>query len=391
MIKTFRILPFIACFTITAFSQTDLIIPAGTNLLQDSIASKNLVNSLSLFLNSIAIDNTANQYIPAQDKVQTLDLIDEIKDIQKSGKYKNDKFYKPYLTNVVQINDSTYFLQFSFIGTVYSSAFLRASFDLMAKKVHTNDFVFYSPISTNTKNWKTKKTGTTTFHYNNNLNIAKATSFSNYVLLFDHKLGNINQHIDYYCCNNATEALRILGVPYKADYNGQNTISLNSTFENTSVFVTSEGGENFNDFDPHDLWHSRLHTAIPVSLINKPVDEGCAYLYGGSWGLSWKEIYKMFTERVSKNRQTDWLDLYEKFYNFGDGQEKHLIVGYVINALIVKELEKEKGFSAVVTFLKCGKYEKGNENYFSVLNKLLGINKANFNAAVWKLIDMEKI
>ena len=46
------------------------------------------------------------------------------------------------------------------------------------------------------------------------------------------------------------------------------------------------------------------------------------------------------------------------------------------NALIVQKLERTKGFAAVLELLTCGKYEKGGENYFKVLEKLTGINKS---------------
>jgi hypothetical protein len=37
-------------------------------------------------------------------------------------------------------------------------------------------------------------------------------------------------------------------------------------------------------------------------------------------------------------------------------------------------------------FLKCGKYEKGNENYFKVLEKLTGINESNYNVKIRELV-----
>ena len=40
--------------------------------------------------------------------------------------------------------------------------------------------------------------------------------------------------------------------------------------------------------------------------------------------------------------------------------------------------------------LTCGKLEKGDEKYFKALEKVSGITKANFNTAVWKLIQAER-
>jgi hypothetical protein len=182
------------------------------------------------------------------------------------------------------------------------------------------------------------------------------------------------------------ELLQNIGVLYKLEYNGRSVSTFNASENKTTLLVNGTYNESFNSFDPHDLWHERTRNAIPKNTINKPVDEGCAYLYGGSWGISWLQILKTFKEKVANNPKSDWLSLYEGYYNFGESKEKHLIVSYLINALIVEKLEKEKGFPAVMELLSCGKYEKGNDNYFKVLEKLTGINKANFNEQVWALI-----
>ena len=141
----------------------------------------------------------------------------------------------------------------------------------------------------------------------------------------------------------------------------------------------------FNEFDPHDLWHDRLHNMYSTAIINKPVDEGCAYLYGGSWGIEWKEILAAFRGYAAKNEHADWLSLYISEQNFVEGT-KRLNIAYAINALIIQQLEKEKGFDAVKVLLCCGKREKGDENYFRTLEKVAGISKGMFNNRVDRLI-----
>ena len=63
-----------------------------------------------------------------------------------------------------------------------------------------------------------------------------------------------------------------------------------------------------------------------------------------------------------------------------------MYVPYVLNALIVQKIEKEKGFPAVLELLGCGKREKGDENYFKALEKITGITKANFNTSMSEFI-----
>jgi hypothetical protein len=129
-----------------------------------------------------------------------------------------------------------------------------------------------------------------------------------------------------------------------------------------------------------------LHNVVSTSIINKPVDEGTAFLYGGSWGLTWQQILDKFKTYAAANPNADWLALYNEGKNFDEGAKFPLNIDYTINALLVKKIEKEKGFPSVIELLSCGKYQKDNENYFKALEKITGISKADFSANVWALI-----
>ncbi len=144
---------------------TTLFVNAQNNSLQlnsnivlpkDSIENKNLTNSLNDFLISAQQPNEENKFVFESEKIETFILLDEIKGIEKSGKYKDDFFYKPYLTNVVPLKDNGYLIQVSYIGTNENIAFLRASFEFIAHKSN-NSYVFSSPLLRNTQNWKVEK------------------------------------------------------------------------------------------------------------------------------------------------------------------------------------------------------------------------------------------
>lgn len=155
------------------------------------------------------------------------------------------------------------------------------------------------------------------------------------------------------------------------------------------LLVLGSNSANFNEFDPHDLWHDRLSLVISRRKVNRPIDEGCAYLYGGSWGISWQDIFKQFKEEIGSNKNTNWAEIKEKPVNFKTKGFDNS-ADYIVNALIVQKIEKEKGFDGVWEFLNCGPYEKGNENYYKSLEKLTGFTKANYNDKVWELINNEK-
>lgn len=373
--------------TLFAYAQYNpLVVPANITLPKDTIVSNRLIKSLNGFLAQKENPNKENTFVLNEDLLETSILLDEMKEIEKSTKHNDDNFYKCYLTNVVQLDGANYLIHLSYIGITENAPVLKANFEVLAK-LREDKCYFLSPLKRNTSSWERKKIGDFTFHYKNTLNEKNTNDYAKNATLFDKKLGAQNGKLEWYGCDDLPETLQIIGVKYKLDYNGRSSSTFSANENNTLLSVSGSGNTNFNSYDPHDLWHDRLHNVFSTRIINKPVDEGCAYLYGGSWGITWNQILKKFKEKVSSNPKSDWLSLYEQFYNFGESKEKHLIVGYVINALIDEKIEKEKGFPAVMELLSCGKYEKTNENYFVVLEKLTGINKANFNESIWELIN----
>ena len=376
--------------TVFVNAQTEnLRINPSIALPKDSIESKELTTSLNGFLLSAQKPNEENKFVFESEKLETFIQLDEINGIEKSGRFKDDFFYKPYLTNIVPLKDNNYLIQISYIGTDNNIALLRASFEFIAHKTN-NSFTFSSPLLTNTKNWKTEKIGNNIFHYQNSINKDKVKEFNKLATSFDLKLKATNKITDYYCCDNIIELEKLVGIDYKSDYNGMNESVLSSSFGTRKLIVLGNNNSTFNEFDPHDLWHDRLSLVVPRNKVYKPLDEACAYLYGGSWGISWKQILKTFKEKVAINKNINWAEIKETPLNFGESQEKHLMADYVVNALIVQKLEKEKGFSAVWEFLNCGKWEKGNQKYYQSLEKLTGITKSNYNDKIWELINNEK-
>lgn len=371
---------------LATFAQTNpVIIPSSVILPKDTLITNHLLKSINGFLGQKEGPNKENTFVLKDDLLETSILLDEMKGIEKSEKFKDTNFYKGYLTNVVQTDKSNFIIQLSYIGVNENTPALNANFELLAKYID-GKFYFLSPLKRKTLSWQTKKIGNCTFHFKKELNVKVAGEYIKDIAFFDKKLNVPQNNIVWYGCNDMPEVMQNIGVLYKLEYNGHSVGTINANENNTTLLVNGTYNESFNSFDPHDLWHERARNAIPKNTINKPVDEGCAYLYGGSWGISWTQILKTFKEKVASNPKSDWLNLYDGFYNFGESKEKHLIVSYLINALIVEKLEKEKGFPAVIELLSCGKYEKSNDNYFKTLEKLTGINRSNFNENIWTLI-----
>lgn len=386
MRSLFALLLLVATFCAQAQNNYLKINPAIV-LPKDSIESHTLIASLNEFLLAAQKTGEANPFVWEGEKLETMILLDEIVGMEKNGKLKDDTFYRPYLTNIVLLKDSQYIIQISYIGIYNNEAQLRAGFQLIAHK-RDNTFLFASPLVRNTKNWKQVKEGSILFHYLYAINKVKAKAYNKLVTEFDKKLNSKDRITEIYCCENIMELHRLIGVDYKLDYNGRAQSIRTATYDNKKLIVLGNDNADFKTFDPHDLWHERLGLVFSRTKVNRPVDEGCAYLYGGSWGLGWKEIFKAFKEQVATDTNRNWVEVKEKPVYFKTAAFNNS-ADNIVNALIVQKIEKEKGFTGVWELLTIGAVEKGNEKYYQVLEKLTGITKATYNQKVWELINKE--
>ena len=374
---------FLIAPALTAQRSTFGVAPA-VRLPKDSTTRLLLLSSLQGFLDQKEQENRLNSYVWQPELPATSALLDEMKKIGYDDSLKNKDFFQPQLINCTLLKDSTYLLQLSYDGNVNGLPFHRAEFRLLARR-EQNSFFFYAPLKRNTIGWKYKKEGNVVFHYKDSLTIPDAKAYAYYDDLYMKKLNKSGQQTQFYCCYDFQEVLQLAGIDYKSDYNGVSANSLSAYEQNTGIVLNGQFPSTLQGFDPHDMWHEKLRTVMPAERINRPVDEGCAYLYGGSWGLSWEELKILFKAYVKAHPRTDWLQLYLDGTDFREGQEP-LKVAYFINALLVQQLEQEKGFAPVMELLGCGKKEKGDRNYFMALEQLTNVNKENFNTTVRSLI-----
>jgi len=357
-----------------------LHVPKEINLPSDSVTRITLLSSLRGWLTQKKAPDKENAYIMADDLPATSAFMDEVRKVDQAC----------YLTNVIPVDSGTFRVQFAYMGVRDTIPSLRMYCTLLAKR-KGDRFYFSSPLSSNTMSWKMREIGNCRFHYKNEINIKRAEDYQKKVAFYDSKLSVPPQVIDFYCCDGLSEAMRVVGVEYKSDYNGLAYEELSGYAANRSVVLCGFAWVNgFNDWDTHDTWHGRLHNQVSTNTINRPVDEACAYLYGGSWRIyGWGDVLRLFREYARAHPDADWLALYKEGANFIP-PPKILKISYAINALIVQRLEKEKGFPAVMELLTCGKKEPGDANYFAAVRKLTGVDTAGYNAYVGQLLKEAK-
>ncbi len=380
----------ITLFNKQTFGQSQNFAVANNIVLpKDSIIKTSLLSSLNTFLSLKNKPAKNNPTILKNDLLETSLLIDELKDIEKSNRYRDTNFYKGYLTNIIALDSVNFLVQLAYIGILDGEPLLRANFTIAARK-KDSAFYFHSPLKENTADWSSQNIGNTKVYFNNCMDKAYVTSYLKMIEKYDRKLNAPVIPTAFYCTANFHEVMQLIGVDYKSDYVGFAHNSVTGRQVDSNIVVNGTLAPNVTKFDPHDLWHDRLHNVLSVAIINRPVDEGSAYLYGGSWGMSWKEILLKFKTFASANLTADWFTLYNESKNFADNAKYPLNVDFMINALLIEKIENEKGFSAVIELLSCGKKEKNNDNYFKALERITGITKENFNVRVSALISSIK-
>jgi hypothetical protein len=363
--------------SVACYSQ--VIIPKAVKLPADSTR---LIRSLNGFLDQLAKPDKDNAFVLKENLLPRAALMDEMKGMSDAGTKKG--FYKCYLTNVSQLDSTRYIVQFSYLGTDAGNPILKASFKLIAQR-QGDGYYFDSPLKLNTLAWPAKKMGNFTVYTNTDLYDKQLAGYVKKATEYDKRLKAFVYPTQIYCCDNFVQAMQILGVEYKADYNGISHDGVGTWEDKQCLYLIGASGSDMTAFDPHDLWHSRLHHVVSTDVINRPVDEACAYLYGGSWGIyTWTDIFTKFKAEMGNDH--DWLAIFNAHKKFGDAKTP-LYTDYVIIALIVQKLEKEKGFPTVIELLSCGKKEPDNANFFRALDKIAGISKANFNTEVEKLVE----
>ena len=371
-------------FSLNAQSNS-IIVPSNVRLMKDSILRDKLISSLNGLLLQKDLRNEDNQYILPDKLLETSIFVDELKNIENSRKYKDTNFYKCYLNNVVRLNDSLFDVQLSFMSVIDSMPYLRASFSMKAV-ARKNQFYFYSMLSENTQLWRSKSDGQYTVYYESEAALRKAMKYLTIRGKFDQKLGITELPTTLYWAQSFKDALQLIGVNYKSNFNGRNAGSLYTYNDNRTIIVRGAPASDTLGFDPHDLWHSRLRKVLPRNQTNRPVDEGCAYLYGGSWGYEWKDILEKFKAFADEHPTADWLSYYNESKDYSTDPSKPLNVDFTINALLVQKIEATYGFEAVFKLLSCGKKTPDNENYFHALEEITGITKPNFNREIKKMI-----
>ncbi len=374
------------CLMVAAIAQgtavETLIVPRGIVLPKDSVLREGLLGTLRSWLAQCDKPDSMNGFLSRAELAATSVFMDELRSIKVSNPRDSLSSCQCYLGNVVSLDSVRCLVQLNYMGMRRETPVLQACCTVLVRR-DGYKWIVSSVLERYTAEWKTRAIGNCVFHYKSDLNVRKAGEFVKRMGSFDKRLGVTDSKFDFYCCDDWLEATKLLGEDYRLDYNGYAGLEFSSGYGNRTVVVSGEKWKDgFNEWDPHDWWHDRLHRVVSSAAIYRPMDEGMAYLYGGSWRVyGWDDVLRMLKDFAAAHPDADWLALYKNGTPLV-ASPWPLYVPYAIDALIVRRIEKEKGFAAALPLVTCGPKQAGEANFFAALKQVVGVDEAGFSAYV---------
>lgn len=334
--------------------------------------------ALDTLIYNIYNDKSITSEIDSPGTALSATIFSDIKSIGIYGNAKNDSLYSPQLINLHAIGLNKYFVSIACIGnnTLKSIVNFEAT-------IHADRVVFSIPLFYLTRHWKIKKVGQITYHYADDINLKRATIFNKNNTRIAQKLGLPSENFDFYLVNDYFDILELLGYGYDSETAGHE----NDGYGPVNGYMFSiMHNEDFS----HDLFHYYA-SKVRTHSRNGAAEEGIAYSWGNAYYtdehgemITQRQLVKLLNQYLLNNANTSLLDLFTKNPPIFPSKTK---VRSLLASLISDEVERRKGITGIKALIDCG---RGDDNYFKTVNELIGVNVANFDVEVKRLLEAYK-
>lgn len=353
-----------------SYSQNSkLIVLPQIKLPKDTLVRSKLLKSINQFLNDKNGDLKFSSVIDSNHYKRYADFFDIFKNAENSKRYNDINFFKCYLKNVVLQPDKSYHIDLSYSGiTKENEVVNRLNVSLLAKETNQN-FLFYCLFERNTQYWKTTKIGKINFYYKSNFNKTVAIDFNNYNTVIANKLNLQPIQFDFFNCKDIQEVYKLFGIDYDITRNGEVRSGLFDI--KNKLFVAGTNSDQYK----HDLTHAYFSLKFADSLRNWTAEEGYNIYTTDYWGETTEQIFKYLKEYVKQNPKASLYDAFQINIDLKDP----IPIKYPISALLVRKVEREFGILKVLELVSSG---ENDDQYFTILNKLIGLTKENFDEIV---------
>jgi hypothetical protein len=347
--------------------------------IQDSVRMKILDSLDSLFA---GIDN-GKLNIGLVDK-ENFDFnkscFESFKGLENLDTIKN--FYKRQIINLYPLTESEYLLSIAYVSNKRQEPIIGSIHNIIARNNY-NNIVFSNPIKYLTKTWKILTIGDIAYYYRDTINLKRAIEFNIKNRTMADKLGLIPMKFNLYMCHNFQEIFHLIGCEYDLQNNGT---SNSGYIVDPNTLFSIMNNEDFS----HDVFHIYA-SKIRKQKRNKAAEEGIAYSWGNAYYAdnngeiaSQKELVSALIKYLNENPNTNLIKLFDdkpKIFNYGSDR---ISVKWVISGIICDEVERKTGVEGIKQLINCG---QGDENFFNCIDKLIQINRDNFNKELMLLLE----
>ena len=368
------------------YGQNVFQVPKYLTFDTDLKTKENLLNSINNLFESIDNNTLDTTFINNDGYTLTTAILNSLKGNEDNIKDSIKNFYKRQLINLYPISTKEYFISIAYIGCKNNELpILKNILNLIAKN-NDGKFVFSIPINYLTKTWNTKKNGHTTYYFVDNLNFKNAKIFDKKNISIATKFGLKPENFNFYLCDNYQEILHLLGYEYDLESNGK-------IRDGYGVVANTIFSVMHNEDFSHDLFHY-YSAKIRTNKRNWYAEEGYAYYWGNAYytkpngeTITLKELVVELQNYLKSSPKISLLELFDKQSNIFTYLSDEISLKKILSSLICKEVERQHGIIGVRELLNCG---SGADNFFKSTDKLININRINFDIEVLKLVESFK-
>lgn len=354
-----------------------------------------LLSALDSLTSQIAVNSVNEKYFWKKEALFSKAIFEDIYNYVESYR-DSSKAISTSLLNCYPIGKGRYLNQLAYYKqTDGASKSLQMILNIVAH-VNNGEITFSTPLSYYTKTWKEKKVGSILYYFRDNLNIERAELCAQKNMTFASKFNLKPYEFNFYMVENYQEFLRLVGFEYNIGSIGKLRDGYGPAKE--EVIFSVMNNEDFS----HDIFHYYSETLHEWSVHNWVTEEGLAYSWGNAYYTrkdgemaEQKELLTILKEYLNQNKDTNLLQLFENnFWTDTSGIFENLapdfIVGRLISSLICDEVHKIHGMEGINQMLTIGSKPNHFDPFLEATNKLIGINRKNFNKKVTLLITEYK-
>lgn len=352
----------------------------------DGITENRIISALDSLYDDMSDFNLSDQYLTNELKELTSSALRRylISPLKRKKLRPEDCSYQ--LINLYGLGESRFFTSVSIIDK--NSSELNYIIDLVAT-IKDENITFSSPLNYYTRFWKTHSVGNLTYHFRDTIDLNRAKIFDNKNNQIASNLGLSPESFDFYMCYNEQEVLKLMGIAYSSDRNGQ---TRNGFGVSQNVICSIVNNEDFS----HDVFHYYSGKINKREDRNWITEEGIAYLWGNAYYTDKRGEMITHTRLINElnnyliaNPDIGLFQLFEKNTKIFVDIAPEISVQSTISGIIAQEVENRRGMEGILKLINAGSKER-LKSYLQATDELIGINKKNFNSKVRKLIKKTK-